>query len=76
MIVPTCEDLRQHGLFTRELQQAIVAKQRADTELCVAMIGALPAWYLERLEALFAKDGTGKPACWSDTTAAATALAA
>jgi hypothetical protein len=74
MIVPAADDLKQHGLLTQELLEAIVNKQVADTELCIAL-GNLPDWYLQRLEALAVKGG-GKPACWSDTTVTATALAA
>ena len=75
MIVPTADDLKTHGLLTDELLRLICDKQIADTELSLAMC-RLPEWYLQRLEALVAQNGTGKPICWTDITADAIALAA
>jgi hypothetical protein len=71
MIVPTSDDLKAHGLWSLDLEKAIVAKMQADFELSMAM-GALPLWYLARLECLEAMNA---PECWTDEDGTARGLA-
>jgi hypothetical protein len=71
MIVPDSDDLKAHGLWSLDLQKAIVAKMEADHALAMAM-GDLPVWYLARLEAL---EAMGSPECWTDEDGTARGLA-
>jgi hypothetical protein len=62
MIVPFGDDLRQHGLLTTPLLEAIVNKQMADTELAMQLL-LLPRWYRERIQAMAAQ-GRDNGVCW------------
>jgi hypothetical protein len=72
MIVPFVDDLRDHGLASPELLEALIDKQLADTELAMEL-GRLPQWYRQRIEALAAR---GSVKIWTDITREATATAA
>jgi hypothetical protein len=54
---PSPDDLEEHGLLTPELRETLAHYNAAELDLIVAM-GALPRWYLQRLEALAAKGAT------------------